>query len=82
MGSLLYRTLAAAKEGDVTIEEEVRAFVSVHIPRGERYLADVPVPAFKGRTWEQMWAAGDVPDRIQRKVLQQLRNGHGKRSSF
>lgn len=66
----------------MSIEEEVRGFVSLHVRNGAHYLTSVPVLAFGRRTWVEVWAAGDVPERVQRKVLQQLRDTHGKRSSF
>ena len=66
----------------MTIEEEVRAFAEKYIPNGKEYLASQRIPPFKG-TWEDVFAGRvKVEERIQRYVLRDLHDIHGRKDKW
>ena len=64
----------------MTIEEEVRGFAEKYIPNGEEYITGTSVPAFRGHTWEDIFAGkAFIPVYTQRAVLKRLRDLFGNR---
>lgn len=62
----------------MTLQEEIQAFVLKYVPNGEEYLASVPVPAFGGATWADVWSGkARASERLQRAVLKRLRDLYG-----
>ena len=59
----------------MTLQEEVREFCQMRMPDGAHYLAEVPVPAFNGHTWEDVFAGRAIAsERMQHAVLNRLRD--------
>lgn len=66
----------------MTLEEEVRAFAAKYVPSPEHYLSQVPVPAFGGHTWEDVFSGKARADaRLQRAVLKRLRDIFGSKKN-